>query len=303
VELVAPLNRIGVEPVLLKGAIRLVDGLYPEIGWRMMRDLDVLVHEGSLAEAVEVLRGIGYDSEQRAIDPLEKDWRARHPDRPALVEVHRELFGAARQRRLLPAADVINGARPATFNGVGIRLPSLEHQIVHLIGHGQLYDGGYAYGRIELRDRLEAGLLVRSSPRGVDWDRLFARFAAAGYYRPLASFLLALNDDALCAAPIRGRIDGLVRFQRRRVALQARSVAMTLAGWYFLRVKKQASKGAKGWPRVVQTCRELFKDHGARRALIKKIIRGPQLQSLMLLLIGTYASLDGLISAIIDSLS
>jgi fido (protein-threonine AMPylation protein) len=93
VELVAPLNRIGVEPVLLKGAIRRVDGLYPEIGWRMMRDLDVLISEGSLAEAVEVLRGIGYDSEQRAIDPLEKDWRARHPDRPALVEVHRELFG------------------------------------------------------------------------------------------------------------------------------------------------------------------------------------------------------------------
>jgi Uncharacterised nucleotidyltransferase len=34
---VGAVNREGVEPVLLKGAIRLVDGLYPDPGWRMMR--------------------------------------------------------------------------------------------------------------------------------------------------------------------------------------------------------------------------------------------------------------------------
>ena len=40
-EVTAVLDRIAVAPVLLKGAIRLVDGLYPDISWRMMLDLDL----------------------------------------------------------------------------------------------------------------------------------------------------------------------------------------------------------------------------------------------------------------------
>jgi hypothetical protein len=35
-------NRVGIEPVLLKGALRLLDGLYPDDGWCMLRDLDLL---------------------------------------------------------------------------------------------------------------------------------------------------------------------------------------------------------------------------------------------------------------------
>jgi hypothetical protein len=43
------LNRAGIEPVLLKGAIRLIDGLHPNHGWRMLRDLDLLVPEAGFA--------------------------------------------------------------------------------------------------------------------------------------------------------------------------------------------------------------------------------------------------------------
>ena len=44
------LNRAGIEPVLLKGAIRLRDELYPDDGWRMLRDLDLLAPKAALAE-------------------------------------------------------------------------------------------------------------------------------------------------------------------------------------------------------------------------------------------------------------
>ena len=37
------LNRVGIVPVLLKGSLRLLDGLYPDDGWRMLRDLDLLL--------------------------------------------------------------------------------------------------------------------------------------------------------------------------------------------------------------------------------------------------------------------
>jgi hypothetical protein len=59
-EAVAALNRAGIEPVLLKGAIRLVDGLYPDPGWRMMNDLDLLAPPGRAAETFAVLQGLGY---------------------------------------------------------------------------------------------------------------------------------------------------------------------------------------------------------------------------------------------------
>ena len=57
---VGVLNRAGIEPVLLKGAIRLATGLYPDDGWRMLRDLDLLVPQGRLAEATRALQDAGY---------------------------------------------------------------------------------------------------------------------------------------------------------------------------------------------------------------------------------------------------
>ena len=140
---VGALNRAGVEPVLLKGAIRLVDGLYPDPGWRIMRDLDLLVPGDRLGDAVAALNGAGYAPQPPA--PGEPPRVGHHhypeltrPDHRATVEVHAELFQTERQRRLLRAAEVSGASRPKTFDGVRARLPSVDHQIVHLVGHSQI---------------------------------------------------------------------------------------------------------------------------------------------------------------------
>jgi hypothetical protein len=272
-EIAAALNRIDIEPVLLKGAIRLVDGLYPGIGWRMMRDLDLLVPGARLADGIGALRGIGYVTERWD----GRDFLVRHPRRRVVVEVHRELFGSRRQRRLLRAAEMIRDSGPTTLENATIRLPSTAHQALHLIAHSQISDGGYTYGRIDLRDRLEAAQLACRSPQSLAGEEVFARFAAAGYRRPLISFLLALHDCALCAIPVGARIDGLTAFQQRRIALQARSAAMTAAAWYVLQFEKQVMT-EEGRPRIVQTLRSAFGEPEARRALVEKLLRGPPLQ-------------------------
>jgi hypothetical protein len=217
---VGRLNQAGIEPVLLKGGIRLVDGLYPDPGWRTMQDLDILVPEAGFASAIDALQSAGYIA-VRPADHRRKDVKLRRQGL-ADVEIHRELFGPARQQRLLTGAEVIGGSRLAAVDGAAARVPSIAHQLVHLIGHSQIGHRGHAYGRIALRDRLEAAAVVRWVPESVDWATIYMCFIAAGYRRPLLAFLLSLSDGGLCTAPVQGRIDPLTVLQKRRIALQAR---------------------------------------------------------------------------------
>ena len=53
--IVAILNEAGVEPILLKGALRLVDGLFPDDSWRFMHDLDLLVPAAGVGRSTRAL--------------------------------------------------------------------------------------------------------------------------------------------------------------------------------------------------------------------------------------------------------
>ncbi len=237
---VEALNRAGVEPVLLKGAIRLVDGLYPDPGWRVMRDLDLLVPGDRLGDAVAAMQGAGYapvpptPGEATGLDHHHYPKLAR-PDHRATVEVHTELFKTERQRRLLRATEVSGAAQPIAFDGVRARLPSVDHQLVHLVGHSQISNYGHYCARVQLRDRLEAAALARWSPERPGWADVAGRFAVAGYRHHLASFLLALDDAGFARVPA-GIGTLAAGLHRRRIALQARSATMmrigARLGWY-----------------------------------------------------------------------
>ncbi len=159
---VGAVNREGVEPVLLKGAIRLVDGLYPDPGWRMMRDLDLLVPEDRLEDVVAALRGAGYAP--RPPTAGEPDFGHHHypeltrPSHRASVEVHAELFKTERQRRLLGAAEVSGAARPMAFDGVRARIPSVD------------LEGGPQHAAPDLRDRAGAAQSASSLRVGLHPD-------------------------------------------------------------------------------------------------------------------------------------
>ncbi len=227
-EVATLLNGIGVEPVLLKGAIRLVDGLYPDPGWRMMGDLDLLVPQARRVEALTALRRAGYASVP-ANRQVDSSYDRHHhcpplvrPDRPAPVELHSELFPTARQRRLLSGTAMLAAATPALVDGGRAGLPDPGHQLVHLIGHCQVTDRGHLCGSVPLRDRLEAAALARRAGAAFDPVALGRPFAQAGYRRHLASFLLALADGGLHHPPGAGN-DLATRLHGRRIAWQARS--------------------------------------------------------------------------------
>jgi hypothetical protein len=226
---VGVLNRAGVEPVLLKGAIRLVEELYPDHGWRMLRDLDLLIPEASLADAVRALRAVGYAACGPSGEMIRRAGICQ-------IDLHTEVFGTPTQARLLRAQEIRHASRASAFGDARVRVPSVDHQTVHLIGHSQIRHHGHAFGRIGLRDRLETAALVRWGHETIDWRAVSRRFVAAGHRRPLLSWLLALNDDGWCGVPVPVGIDRLTALQRRRIALQARSTALAyigarLGGW------------------------------------------------------------------------
>jgi hypothetical protein len=259
------LNRAGIEPVLLKGAIRLLDGLYPDDGWRMLRDLDLLVARSALADASRAFEEAGYA-------PIE-DGAFRRGTGACKIELHEELFAGSRQLRLLQAVNVLNGSRPLAFKDATVRIPSVEHQLVHLIGHSQLRHCGHAIGRICLRDRLEAAALLHRPREAVCWQEIWARFVAAGYRRPLLSFLLALGDGAWVTVPAIDEIDRLTELQRRRISLQARSTVVdyvgSRAGWCVSEFKSQVRERDAGQPRGIRNLKRLISERGAVRRMAR----------------------------------
>ena len=171
-------NRIGVEPVLLKGAIRLADGLYRDPGWRFMRDLDLLVPRAEAPAAAAQLRTQGYVLEADAAH-WPRGHRhlprlARGDDHPA-IELHLELL--SERCDLCPAEGVLARSCAVEFGGSRVRLPDPIDQLVHLIAHDRLDRDLRHSGSFLLRSLFETALLCRD---GAVPRLALARFSEAG---------------------------------------------------------------------------------------------------------------------------
>ena len=262
------LNRLGIEPILLKGAIRLVDGLYPDDGWRMMRDLDLLVPKAALASATKAFEKADYE-------PCGSDGEFRRPDGVCQIDLHTEPFRGSRSIPLLRMIDIEDKAQPVTFGEARAWLPSLEHQVVHLIGHSQIRHFGHIFGRVSLSNRLEAAALVCWGRSELDWHAVMTHFYSAEFRRPLLSFLLALSDGSWCTVSMTDRIDLVTALQKRRIALQARSKALSYIGswlgvWMSV-LGDQVERSDTGERRAISNLKRLISERGVTASLARTL--------------------------------
>jgi hypothetical protein len=153
------LNEVGIEPLLLKGAVRLVDGLYPDLGWRFMHDLDLLIPPDRLGQAVACLESLGYcftrdaaelPPQHRHLPPL------THDDAVAVIELHTNLLDP---QEMLPAEHVLARSRPVDLDGARVRVPEAADQLVHLLGHDRFDGDLWRSGMFLLRSIFETTLL------------------------------------------------------------------------------------------------------------------------------------------------
>lgn len=180
-EAAACLNEAGIQPVLLKGAIRLVDGLYPDPGWRFMRDLDLLIPRDRLSDAVVRLSSLGYGFPESAAE-----WPAQHKHLPplrrdgdaAVIELHAEPLSS--RHGLCTAEGVQARSKLADLDGTQVRIPDIVDQVAQLIGHDRFDRYLRGSRMVLLRSVFETALLCRNE----DHTRpLLARFAGEGVRR------------------------------------------------------------------------------------------------------------------------
>jgi hypothetical protein len=196
-EAAACLNRIGIEPLLLKGAIRLVDGLYPDPGWRFMRDLDLLVPRDRIEQAVACLASLGYRF-PRNVTETPPDYKHLPPlcrdGAGAVLEIHTGLLDL---RDVCPAEHVVARSRPVDLDGVRARVPDPADQIAHLICHDR-FDAQLRHsGMFLLRNVFEAALLCHKERSLLHLLAHFAGTPLAHYARVRLAVAAYLFPDYL----------------------------------------------------------------------------------------------------------
>lgn len=186
----AALNAIDIEPVCLKGAARLVEGIYPAAGLRFLGDLDLLIPCDRSVEAAVALRGIGFEE-----DPNINSNPAHHHlpvlrerDSGVCVELHTGL-STPPYEAIIPANWFWQGTRSLTWRDLRVRLPDATRSVAHNIVHDQLNHRNYRAGRVELRQLLDLAVLRARHEASIDWAELDRRFCDAGQGPVLATYL------------------------------------------------------------------------------------------------------------------
>ena len=218
------LNRVGIEPVALKGAAFLLAGVYPRPGCRYLCDLDLLVPHSQLGAAAEVLERDGYVQDGR--DALGR-FRHHYPQlqRPSLgdgsgsapVELHHS-FGHGISRKLLSGEDVLERSTVMEWNGVRIRIPAPEHLVTHLILHSQVHHSYSERIWPPLRAMYDITVLQRRFGQHLDWEQVQQRFAAGGQKSALLLHLLHVREALGMPLPFAFDLGplGRLRWARRR---------------------------------------------------------------------------------------
>ncbi len=197
-ELLARLNNKDIPVILLKGA-HLAEFVYKDMALRPMSDLDIMVREEHLSEAVQVAFSAGYQFFYEKKNAKEKSNASYcydilkyykhfqpliHPETNCLLEIHCFIaeVGSSFQ---IPASELWRNALPEVFNYNEVFLLSPEDLIIHLCLHAS-YDHLFDFGLSALYD---IALTIKYYGQNLDWDKVQHR---SGQWRTNQCLLLSL---------------------------------------------------------------------------------------------------------------
>lgn len=182
-EVLTALNTAGIVPLLLKGAVRLIDDLYPDIGWRVLGDLDLLIPLERALDAVKCLHAVGYTPIGH-VEPPPADTNcialmARRAAAGVMIDLHHAPTVPA-FLKVLPTAGLLSRADNVSLKGRRALVPAPDDQLVHLVMHRFIHHGGRFAPAVPLGDALEGWLLFRQLGDGA-WEMCTSRLSSAGY--------------------------------------------------------------------------------------------------------------------------
>lgn len=165
-ELLPVLNRVGIEPIVMKGLARLLSD--PREESRLLSDHDILIPPDKEPVAIEALKQLGYELVAGGEDGITPVF-GRSCD-VATIDLHSSL----KPYYLGLAYDTIaeHCDRAALADGIFL-LPNATCQILLMVVHDQLNDRDYWRGVIDVRHLVDMDRLLAE---GIDWPLLGSFF-------------------------------------------------------------------------------------------------------------------------------
>nr|WP_321354174.1 nucleotidyltransferase family protein [uncultured Draconibacterium sp.] len=166
-QIIALLNSIGIAPVFLKGTAHLLEGLYTDIGERMIGDIDFLVAEQEVLPAVAELKKRGYYNlnERRGGQLLiNKHYpRLQNEKTVAAVEIHHQLVSKPYSKKF--DAQFLDSEKKRLNVAGEAYVLSDYHQIIHNMMNAQMNDKAFKLRKILMRNAYDLQLLAgRKNP-------------------------------------------------------------------------------------------------------------------------------------------
>ncbi len=190
VTILGVLNRHGIVPVILKGAVHLT----MKTGWheaRSMRDIDILVRPSEAATANCLLISSGYRSDPDP-PPLDRHLpELRLLDRCGTIEIHTEAL-AFTARHALMTDEVLQRAEARSFAGAVLRSLPPEWHMLHGMLHHQLADRGHARRLLAIKGVWEFAMVGGELSRE-GWCSIIEHAGERGIIDVLTSWIVQAN--------------------------------------------------------------------------------------------------------------
>jgi len=194
------LHAAGIEVIVLKG-MAMAETVYPEASLRHCHDLDLLVADERVPDAMEALRGAGFRVGAGSPGSATSSAWVEHPS-GFPVGLHTVLY------RLPPwnagACDAKRTAMRAEVAGCQVRVLSPAQALVHICCHGLTRGGPHSPSWIG-----DAWFLLGRTPAGLDWEEVTAIAASGHQSIPLMVALEYLAERL--AAPVPPRVFQVLR--------------------------------------------------------------------------------------------
>ena len=208
IEITAALNSVGVEPILLKGAVLLFSGAL-DIGLRVMTDIDLMVPVKKLESSVQVLNTIGYRASSETHFRVEHHhhwtplWR---PGDYAAVELHWALAREGAMHagaKILPTELIWQQVEELDAGGKRALCLDPTYRMLHNIVHAEIADENHIRRTFALRGLHETALLCHHYPDDICWRTIRERLTSHGSARVFQSHLYAVDQLLGVATPCR----------------------------------------------------------------------------------------------------
>ena len=195
IEAIAVLNKKGIVPMLIKGAVQLFQPVHEDFGTRIMTDLDMLVPKERIADAIEALAQIEYQIHKDPNINWETHYHAPPMGRPGeygVIELHRNAFGKNADQ-VLSTAEIWATAEEGITKGIRFKVPDATHTVLLGILHSQFTHGYPQRFRLDYKGLHDMVTITGHQKRGVDWDQIQNRLAVHGLSWALRTHMWAAH--------------------------------------------------------------------------------------------------------------